>query len=343
MQLVYNPRTGEFEEKRYQSRPKFSNIHILGERTILIGDAYTVCWNVEDAENLRIDGRDVALTQTSRTFTASTDGTITHKLVASNDCGTVEQSISIRSYAKPAISLTVTKRKLRKDFHEAATLKWDVQNASSVSFVLAGRASAVESHGTKNVSPYRTTTYTILATALNGVTTVEKQITVEVFPIAQIEFHSNREFTLPKVPIVLSWDTRNALSVELVGFGPQALHGELVVKPEAETTYVLRVKDHFETKTKEVTIRLLPVPHIKTLMVPTPQLEQNLQLQIRQPKLNVSLKLPHTHVMGVCFSIPGLKSLTGPGLYVKLEPPLKETSGVFGKIRRLFNHYSLQI
>ena len=232
MPLVYNPRTGLFEEKRYQNPPKITNVHIVGDRTVLVGDIYTVRWELEDAENLKIDGQNVDLTQTSKTFSALTDGTITHQLVASNDCGAVERAISVRLFAKPVISLNATKLKLRDGSNETTTIEWNVQNAHSVSFVKDGISSAVGQYGSHKVSPSRTTSYKIIATALNGTTTVEKEITIGVFPVAKVEFNSNREFSLPKIPIVLSWDIQNAVSVELVGFGSQTLRGNLIVRPK---------------------------------------------------------------------------------------------------------------
>lgn len=342
MPAVYNERTGMFEEKHYASPPKLTIVQPSNTFSLLKGGTYTIMWDIEDAEHLLIDGQNTPLDSSGKTFTANEAGIITHRLIAKNDCGNIEKTVSINVLAMPHISFTASTQKLREGHNENSIIRWSVENCQTITFADDNESFTVSPRGERKVKPTSTTKYKIIVTALDGNTRCTRELTIHVLPVSSTHFSSSRNYTLPGVPIVLSWTAKNSISIKLEGYGEQDEHGKLVVYPSTETTYKLKVKDHFDTKDYNITIRMLPVPHIKALMVPTPNLQQDLNLQITQPHLEVNLHLPEIKVMGINLSMPRIKSLTDLNTNTELNPPKEKSFGIFEKIKNLYNIYFSQ-
>src|SRR5699024_6094606 len=88
----------------------------------------------------------------------------------------------------------------------------------------------------------------IVVTALDGKTTIEKELTVEVFKRVKINsFQSNLDFVVESLPITLSWEVENASKLILTSnFQPDIdVTGktDLKLKPKRNTVLFLKASN----------------------------------------------------------------------------------------------------
>jgi hypothetical protein len=144
--------------------------------------------------------------------------------------------------------------------------------------------------------------------ALDGKTTFSDSVTVEVHPDVKFKFESDKEYAFPTIPFTLSWTTKHAKRVELNG-KKVADNGTEIIKKgvDKDTTYTLAVTDEFGTKESSITVKMLPVPRINALLVPTPDIQQTITM-------NVDLKLPNITVSSLDTQLQEVE-LIGASLY----------------------------
>ena len=100
---------------------------------------------------------------------------------------------------------------------------------------------------------------------------------------------------------------------------------------------VLSAEDEFGKKKKQIEIGMLPIPQVKTLLVPTPDIVNNMSLTIKQPKYHVSVSFPNIKIGMMNTEIPKVPSLKDIGINVELSPPLPRFS-LKQSIQNIFNH-----
>ena len=100
---------------------------------------------------------------------------------------------------------------------------------------------------------------------------------------------------------------------------------------------VLSAEDEFGKKEKRIEIGMLPIPQVKSLLVPTPNIVNNLSLSIRMPRYNANVSFPNITIGMVRAEIPKVISLIDMGLDVELSPPLPRFS-IKRSIQNIFNH-----
>ena len=113
--------------------------------------------------------------------------------------------------------------------------------------------------------------------------------------------------------------------------------GTKIVEPEKATSYTITAEDEFGTKEKRIDIQMLPIPQVKTILVPTPKIENNLSVTVQQPRYNVDIRIPEINIDWIKTEIPKVKSLAELGLSVELSPPLPKFN-LMSSIKRVFNH-----
>lgn len=259
----------------------------------LQGDKIELRWSVQDYTKVLLNGIDVTCQNSITQQATSHDNTFT--LRVQNGRKETSQSLSVRGYAKPHIAITADKTKLHQHDTEPATLTWGVQNAHKISLLQDGKTikescTADESYTFQTES---TTTFTIRVIALDTKTIFDESLCIYVYPDATIEFHADKEYVFPTIPFTLCWNTQNAKEVKLNGkvVPPQ---GTLVVADGVteETKYRLSVIDDFGTKEELVIIKMLPIPRIETLIIPTPNLEREVGVAINTPTPSIELEMP---------------------------------------------------
>ena len=118
-------------------------------------------------------------------------------------------------------------------------------------------------------------------------------VRVDVFEESTVLFEVDKNITLPHVPIKLSWDVKNASEVDLSGFGVVDHIGEEIIDCDRERVFTLKVTDVFGTTEYHQRIKMYPLPLIRSILVPTPQIERNLKVEthFEQRHLQVNIKV----------------------------------------------------
>ena len=172
--------------------------------------------------------------------------------------------------------------------------------------------------------------------ALDDVSFFTEELQIGVFDECTIEFKADKYYIFPSIPVFLSWKVTNAKSIELDGESVEG-EGTKVVEPEKAIVYVLRAEDEFGVKEKRIDIQMLPVPQVKTLLVPAPKITNNLAVNIKQPRYSVNVRFPQIAIEWIKAEVPKVPSLADLGINVELSPPLPEFS-LRQTIKRVFNH-----
>lgn len=278
--------------ERLTKEPVIKKFSASCGKKILNGKSIVLSWDVENYTQILLDGKDVT-TQISNTLTINSSTTYT--LTVINGHKRTSKSIKVSSFASPAVAITASKTKLHKGRNESVSINWDVQNAEKITLHQDGvpidkKCGHDDSY---KCSIKDTTTFTVQALALDGKTTFSESVIVEVHPDAKFKLESDKEYVFPTIPFTISWTTKNAKRVELNGKKVAENGCELIKKGvDKDTTYTLSVTDEFGTKETSITVKQLPIPRIEAILVPTPQIEQNITM-------NVDLQIPDVRVVSL--------------------------------------------
>lgn len=181
------------------------------------------------------------------------------------------------------------------------------------------------------------TTFVLSIKTLEG-QEIKKDVAIAVFDECNIEFKADKQFVFPTIPVVLTWKVTNAKKVWLDDAEVEPI-GKRVIEPKKAMTCVLSAQDEFGKKSEQIEIGMLPIPLVKSLLVPTPNIVNNLSITIKQPKFNVNVSFPKITIGAVKTERPKVPSFTDLGLNVELPPPLPGFS-IKRTIRKLFNKIS---
>lgn len=186
--------------------------------------------------------------------------------------------------ARMSVSLTLSKEKIRKG-KEKAQLFWKVISADKIVLYADGQElQECNRQGAIEVAPDADTEYRIKVYYSNQLKPEERKVKLLVRPEAVVEFFADKEYTLPTVPIKLSWNVKNALKVVYNGKTKSPCDSVKIVEGiEKETEFEISVTDEFETKTYSTKVSMLPLPVIETLLVPTPEIEDSINVVATMP------------------------------------------------------------
>lgn len=341
MHLVYNEHTGDFEEVLYVEPPQIMSFHLAnGGDTLFKGDIAHLSWNVIDAEKVTLDGEEIPDQIFSHDTDCENTGLRTFELVATNSCGETRKQFNISIIDKPQFDIQCSKPKLRKGKGEICEIKWEIRFAHELYLLHKDIKEKVASADTLRVSPEETAEYVFEALAIDNKTTFTERITVGVFEEAVVEFNANKNFSYPQLPVVLSWDVKNASKVEFDDLGEMPHIGTKIVEPTRDTVYRLYVTDEFGVTAHNVDIRMFPLPQIKSLMLPTPNIVNILSVRIKQPRYNVEVKFPKINMGFISTETPKVPSMNDLGINVELSPPLPKFS--FKRVFNRMNNYIIE-
>lgn len=163
-----------------------------------------------------------------------------------------------------------------------------------------------------------------------------KDLSVRVFDECKIDFSADKYYIFPTIPVVLSWEVKNAKKIWL-GDEEVEKEGQKTIEPTKEITCVLSAEDEFGKKEKKIDIKMLPIPQVKSLLVPAPNIVHNMSIAVKQPRYNVDVKFPQIDIDWIKVEVPKVPSLTELGLNVELSPP-KPRYNLISSIKRVFNH-----
>lgn len=149
---------------------------------------------------------------------------------------------------------------------------------------------------------------------------LNKRITIKSCDECTISFVADKQYIYPSIPVKLSWNVENAKRVWLDSVMVET-SGTKIIEPTKATTCVLSAEDEFGIKEKRIDIRMLPIPQVKSLLVPTPDIANNMSIHICQPRYNVSVNIPPINIDTVNVEVPKVPSFTDMGYDVKLSLP----------------------
>lgn len=338
MHLVYNEHTGDFEEVLYVEPPKITAFNMTnGEDTVFKDTVAHFVWSVIDAETVSFNGQDIPDQIFSHDITCEETGLFSFELIAKNSCGETKQTFMVSVIDKPLFNISGSNLKLRKGKDETCELKWEIQFAHEVYMISTEGKQKVSSSDTKILSPSKTETIKFEAIGIDNKTSFFEEITIGVYEESIVEFKANKNYSYPHLPIVLSWSVEHANKIEIDGYGEQLDSGNLIVEPARSTIYRLIVTDEFGMKAYNAEVQMLPLPFIKSIMLPIPNFISNMSVSIKQPRYNVGVKFPNIELGFVTTEIPKVSSLNDLGINVELSPPLPKVN-LMSSIKNVFNY-----
>ena len=263
----------------------------VNEKSVLEGESVSIKWKVLNAEYCAINGAEKSC-EGEENINASKELIIK----ATNSAGEESQSLRLTIYPRPIISFKASKQKLHAGKGEKVELTWQVEHAENISLITpTGTQTDLKPYDRLILSPADTTTYTLQVTALDKRTIIDTPLTVNVFPDAEVEFKTDKEYVFPTIPFTLSWQVKNAKQVEFNGEIVEATYSTTYADGvEKDTTYTLSVTDEFGKMDYPITIKMLPIPQIKTILVPTPHISEtiNVTTNIPTPVVNMEFHQP---------------------------------------------------
>ncbi len=314
--------------------PKISSFKALHSRnnsnSFIVGDTITLKWNAEFYDEIRLNGEDVS---GQSSIELKIDSELNdYELEVQSEDHIVKDRLTVTAYKKPNISITTNRDKLRQGKNENFILSWDIKDASSAIIKHDGIEESISLEGNMSFTPQLTSTYKIVAIALDGNRRFEVTKRVEVLPEADIFFAASREYTLPGVPIQLSWHVSHCKSAMLAGdfngAGPVSFRGNKTISLESNQTIKLQVEDEFGTTESSINIRMIPIPVIKEIQVPTPSVLRNLDVQIHVTRPNLGVSIPHYSTIRTIPFVPkmNIPEMTLNTSFIELEKKIPEES-----------------
>ncbi len=273
--------------EQYMKVPKILSFK-PSSNELVVNQSYRLTWNVENASKVYLNGELQTSGVCEYVFKPSHIGKYKYELKVENGLETASKILELHVSADVVINISCEPDKLRKGKGEFTTLYWDILNAKSAQLFIGTNSETIPLKGQRKESPQISTTYTIKAIALDGTTKVEKSVTVGVFSESEVVFKSDKAFAYKDVPVTLSWDVKNAIEVKLDGIKvPSA--GSKVVTTDIEKKFWLEVTDNFVTKRVPITVKTIPLPMVKTVLLPMPKMEEKIVFQQRIPSPKVQV------------------------------------------------------
>lgn len=202
------------------------------------------------------------------------------------------------------------------------------------------KSDKVDTKGRLSKTLSEDTTFVLIVKLKSG-KVIKREILIKVFDECVIDFSADKYHVFPSIPVSLYWNVKNAKKVWLDDEVVEAV-GSKVVEPSNAVSYVLSAKDEFGKKSKRIDIGMLPIPQVKSLLVPTPRFVSKLSVVVKQPRYNVDVKFPAINLDWIKVSIPKVEipkvmAFTDLGLNVELSFPLPKVSLIGSVISFLKN------
>jgi serine/threonine protein kinase len=271
-------------------KPPLLNFLSISKNEILSGENVVFAWSADNTISVEIETIGTFSSIDKKSFKPTKNAT--YKIIFKGYYGQLIEYREIKVIPAPKFKEFLSEHiKLKKG--DTTFLIWNIENITEAKLIGAENDSFVISKtGKQTIKPEQTTVYKIEVTALDGKTIIEKYLTVEVFEEGQISFFkADRQFIFPTIPTTLSWEVNNALKVEIEGLGNFQLSGQTTVQPTVDTTYKLMVTDNFGSITRDLQIKMLPLPVIEKLLIPSPNIISQSTINIALPNYTSNTKV----------------------------------------------------
>ena len=275
---------------KYYPDPKILYFEADRGNKVIVGTEGKIIWSVDNTSELYLNDESIEVYQKSHQELFDTLGTKRFSLVAKNGLKVVRAELDIEAVDGAIVSLFANTNKLRKGQGEQAVLQWNIENAQSALLMYEDTKRVIELDGNLIVSPKKTTTYRISAKAKDGEKLTVQEFTIFVIEASKVEFEADKIYSLPSIPVKITWNVQFAKEVKLDGEAVEVC-GNKIVEVDKETSYILTVVDDFGTINYPLTIRILPLPFVRGVMVPTPNISKKINIinKIPRPTFNIGL------------------------------------------------------
>ena len=303
-------------------------------------DEIFLLWNVENATQIFINGKDV--TEQSN-YKCKAKRSCDFEIKVSNGLKESAKKISINVLPKATISFKSSSLKLKKGKEKKVHLSWNVKNAKSAKLYVESNERQIKPVGDTQIEIEKATDIKLVALGLDGKRTFIKNLRINVFSESDVVFTADKYYSLPDIPIQLSWNVNHAKEVELVDVGKVNSSDSIVVSPKDTTIYKLKVTDAFGTKEHTLKIQMLPLPHVKSLNIPTPEFNHSFDINLTIPTPELNTKFPNVEVLGVELKAPFVPSLSELELDTKLTKRIEKQVNLWADIKSLYSYYRNKI
>lgn len=316
--------------------PKIEEFVCVNGTTIYVEDEVSFNWKVSNATQVFINGIDVT---ENTTYKDKPNKDKEYVIRVSNGLKENTQTLSIKVIAKPTIKLNASSTKLKKGKENKVRITWIVTHSDNVTFTICNQEESVKNSGEKQLQIDNSTEVKITAIGKDGKRKFTKSVRISSFNESNVEFTADKLYSLPNVPITLSWNVEHAKEIELDGHGKVKPQGSIVISPKNTETYRLKVTDAFGTREHELKIQMLPLPHVKALNIPTPQFSNTMNVDVSASLPNVNISFPKINVMGVEFNAPLVPELTDLDLDVKITNRISKQINLWADLKSLYLYY----
>jgi hypothetical protein len=227
-------------------------------------------WKTKYASKVKIEGIGDVPPNASRAISKPISS---YKITAENAIGKVEQVIFLNVLLLPRFNnFKVLDSKI--ECGNETQLFWDVENVSKVELHWLGNMEVVNQKGEKKIPALEHTTFKIVVTALDGISKVEKEVTVYVFKRIEIKsFVSDLEFALESLPIKLKWEIVNATNITLCSNTESDLDvsgtNEVEIYLKKTSTLFLKANnDLFSSESDSLKIEIQYIPTFSPSIIP---------------------------------------------------------------------------
>ncbi|MBB6682278.1 protein kinase family protein [Aequorivita sp. 609] len=256
--------------ENYLSPPVVESFSI-NKKEALIGSEVEISWSVSNSDEVEITEIGYVSNKGAREIKIKNLSKLT--LIAKNAFGKIEKEILITVFPLPEIKAFISQHR-KLEYGKETQLNWEVLNSKKVEIISIGNTESIEQKGELTISPNETTLYKLMATALDGKTTFEKELTVEVFKLVKINsFQSNLNFVVESLPITLSWEVENASKLTLTSNYQSDIDvtgkTDLKLKPKRNTVLFLKASNDLFTAQErlEIEVQALPsMPRIQNII-----------------------------------------------------------------------------
>ncbi|MDR1813030.1 MAG: OmpA family protein, partial [Candidatus Fibromonas sp.] len=222
------------------------------------GQSVTLSWQVNNANDISIDG--IGTVQASGSRKVKPTESTSYTLTAIGDGGTQTSTVEVEITSGPVPTIIFTANPGVVQKGQAATLTWQVNDATEVSIEGIG---TVQASGSRKVKPTENTVFTITAVGEGGTQTATAEIEVAAGPVPIILFSINPESIETGQSATLKWQVSNATEVNIEGIGKVQLKGTRQVKPTENTVYTLVATGDGGTQTETAEIQVKTPPPIE--------------------------------------------------------------------------------
>lgn len=320
--------------------PEIISFESVNGNVVYEEDEIIFQWKTENATQIFINGSDVS---EQSSFKCKAKKSKDFELRISNGLKESKKKISIKVLPKAVLNLKSSSTKLKKGKENKVRLTWNIKNSKSATLIVGGKQQSIKSIGEAMATIEQSTDVTLIAVGLDGKREFNKKLRINIFSESEVTFSADKYYTMPSVPVQLSWNTSHAKAVELVGHGKVDSNGTMAVAPTRTTTYILKVTDAFGVKEHSLNIQMLPLPYIKALNIPTPQFNNALYVNISTPTPDLRTKFPKVAFMGVELNAPFVPSLSDLQLDTKLTKRIEKQINLWNDIKSIYTHFRNKI